>query len=97
MQLVYKFMCNCYFISLCFTVSLSTNLFCAKTPAWGFAKTIPVSKFQEKGFLEKDRLIIEVHIKVIEAFDGEGGDVSNNNKKKTIDINGFQVFASQVS
>ncbi|CAN7103198.1 unnamed protein product, partial [Brassica rapa subsp. narinosa] len=77
-------------------ISLSTNLFCAKTPAWGFAKTIPVSKFQEKGFLEKDRLIIEVHIKVIEAFDGEGGDVSNNNKKKTIDINGFQVFASQV-
>ena len=89
-------MCNCYFISLCFTVSLSSNLFCAKTPAWGFAKTIPVSKFQEKGVLEKDRLIIEVHIKVIEAFDGEGGDVSNN-KKKTIDINGFQVFASQVS
>ncbi|WZY91562.1 hypothetical protein YC2023_063891 [Brassica napus] len=78
-------------------ISLSSNLFCAKTPAWGFAKTIPVSKFQEKGFLEKDRLIIEVHIKVIEAFDGEGGDVSNNKKKKTIDINGFQVFASQVT
>ncbi|KAF3556236.1 hypothetical protein F2Q69_00010525 [Brassica cretica] len=77
-------------------ISLSSNLFCAKTPAWGFAKTIPVSKFQEKGVLEKDRLIIEVHIKVIEAFDGEGGDVSNN-KKKTIDINGFQVFASQVT
>ncbi|CAN6994606.1 unnamed protein product [Brassica rapa subsp. trilocularis] len=78
-------------------ISLSTNLFCAKTPAWGFAKTIPVSKFQGKGFLEKDRLIIEVHIKVIEAFDGEGGDVSNNKKKKTVDINGFQVFASQVT
>ncbi|CAF1802406.1 unnamed protein product, partial [Brassica napus] len=77
-------------------ISLSSNLFCAKTPAWGFAKTIPVSKFQEKGVLEKDRLIIEFHIKVIEAFDGEGGDVTNN-KKKTIDINGFQVFASQVT
>ncbi|KAL0861886.1 hypothetical protein Bca101_041004 [Brassica carinata] len=73
----------------------ASSLFCASNPAWGLNRTLPVSKFQEKGFLENDRLIIEVYIKVIEAFDGEGGDVSNN-KKKTVDINGSQVFASQL-
>uniref|UniRef100_M4CKG3 MATH domain-containing protein n=1 Tax=Brassica campestris TaxID=3711 RepID=M4CKG3_BRACM len=36
--------------------------------------------------------------KVVEAFNGEGGDVSNKkNKNKTVDINGFQVLASQVT
>ncbi|KAJ4895814.1 TRAF-like family protein [Raphanus sativus] len=79
-------------------VAPSSKQFCANTPSWGFLKTLPVRKFQEKGFLEKDVLIIEVYIKVVEAFDGEGGDVSVNKKmKKTVDINGFQVFASQVT
>lgn len=51
--------------------------------------------FQEKDFLVKDRLIIEVYIKVFEAVDGEGGDVSE--KKTAKIINGFQVLASHVS
>ncbi|WZZ48283.1 hypothetical protein YC2023_048390 [Brassica napus] len=65
---------------------------------WIYEKTLPLSKFQEKGFLEKDKLIIEFYIQVVEAFNGEGGDVSNKkNKNKTVDINGFQVLASQVT
>ncbi|CAH8389799.1 unnamed protein product [Eruca vesicaria subsp. sativa] len=75
------------------------NSFCAKTPSWGYRNLLPLSKFQEKGVLENDKLIIEVYINVnVEAaFDGEGGDVSDNKKQKTVDINGFQVFASQVT
>lgn len=41
----------------------------------------------------KDSLIIEVYINVIEAVDGDSEDVS---EKETVDINGFQVSASQV-
>ncbi|XP_033147570.1 MATH domain and coiled-coil domain-containing protein At2g42465 [Brassica rapa] len=42
--------------------------------------------------------LIEFYIQVVEAFNGEGGDVSNKkNKNKTVDINGFQVLASQVT
>ncbi|KAL1187986.1 MATH domain and coiled-coil domain-containing protein [Cardamine amara subsp. amara] len=67
------------------------SVFCAKRPALGFPKTLP---FQEKWFLEKDRLIIEVYIKVFKAFDGVGV-VSKTNK--TMDINCFQVLASQVT
>ncbi|XP_033148423.1 MATH domain and coiled-coil domain-containing protein At2g42480 isoform X1 [Brassica rapa] len=91
---VYVIVILFYFI-LCFIVGQGVNLYCASHPSWGFGKVLPVSKFQEKGFLEKDKLIIEVYIKVIEAFDGE--EVSNNKKNKTVDINGFQVFASQVT
>ncbi|KAJ4892168.1 TRAF-like family protein [Raphanus sativus] len=61
-------------------------VFCARNPGWGVSKTLPLSKFQESGFLENDKLIIEVYIKVVEAFDGEGRD-----------INGFQVFSAHVA
>nr|VDD32638.1 unnamed protein product [Brassica oleracea] len=66
---------------------LGKTLFCAENPARGTRKTLPLSKFQEKGFLEKDKLIIEVYINVVEAFDGKGEE----------DINGFQVFAAHVA
>ncbi|KAF8087446.1 hypothetical protein N665_0585s0024 [Sinapis alba] len=69
-------------------ISGSKSLFCAESRGLGYRKVLPLSKFQEEGFLEKDKLIIEVYI--------NGGDVSEN-KKKTVDINGFQVFASQVT
>ncbi|CAN8286826.1 unnamed protein product [Cochlearia groenlandica] len=69
--------------------SMGDSCFCSETRAWGFRKTLPQSKFEEKGFLEKDTLIIEVYINVLEAFDGEDNDVD--------DISGFQVFASHVS
>ncbi|KAL1209628.1 MATH domain and coiled-coil domain-containing protein [Cardamine amara subsp. amara] len=60
----------------------------------GFKKTLSLSKFQGKGFLEEDRLIIEVYIKILEAIDGESGYVS---EIEEADINGFRVFASQVT
>ncbi|CAN7140249.1 unnamed protein product [Brassica rapa subsp. narinosa] len=53
-----------------------SKLFSAENPARGTRKTLPLSKFQEKGFLEKDKLIIEVYINVVEAFDGEGEDIT---------------------
>ncbi|CAF2332607.1 unnamed protein product [Brassica napus] len=56
--------------------SSKNKLFCAENPARGTRKTLPLSKFQEKGFLEKDKLIIEVYINVVEAFDGEGEDIT---------------------
>lgn len=61
-------------------------VFGASHPEWGASKTLPLSTFQKQGFLENDKLIIEVYIQVVEAFDGEGGD-----------INSFQVFAAHVS
>lgn len=42
----------------------------------------------------KDSLIVEVYIDVIETVDGETEDVI---EKETVDTNGFQVSASQVS
>ncbi|KAJ0244907.1 MATH/TRAF domain-containing protein [Hirschfeldia incana] len=66
-----------------------------KGPSWGFSKLFPLSKLQENGVLEKDRLIIEVYINLIEAVDGESGVVSG--KEETMDINGFKVLASQVT
>ena len=62
---------------ICSTVlGKESKLFCAENPARGTRKTLPLSKFQEKGFLEKDKLIIEVYINVVEAFDGEGEDIT---------------------
>ncbi|KAL0671734.1 hypothetical protein Bca4012_034438 [Brassica carinata] len=67
----------------------------AKHSSWGLQKLCPLSKLQENGVLEKDRLIIEVYINLIEAVDGESGDVSG--KEETMDINGFKVLASHVT
>ncbi|KAF8097871.1 hypothetical protein N665_0279s0001, partial [Sinapis alba] len=63
------------------TMGTESILFCAENPAWGSRMTLPLSMF-----LENHKLIIEVYIKDVEAFDGEGGD-----------INGFQVFAAHVA
>ncbi|KAF3578184.1 hypothetical protein DY000_02028542 [Brassica cretica] len=63
-----------------------STVFCASNPGWGVSKTLPLSNFQKQGFLKNNKLIIEVYIQVVEAFDGEGGD-----------INGFQVFAAHVA
>ncbi|KAL1198451.1 MATH domain and coiled-coil domain-containing protein [Cardamine amara subsp. amara] len=71
---------------------IGLNEYSVNSKSWGYRKTLPLSKFQEKGFLEEDRLIIEVYIKIVEAVDGESGDSS-----EAVDINGFRVFASQVT
>lgn len=48
---------------LCRT-SEACNLFCPEVSNWCFSKTLPLSKLQEKGFLENNKLTIEVYIKV---------------------------------
>lgn len=58
---------------------------------------MPLSKFEEKGFLEKDKLIVEVYIKNFEAVDGEGGGVSKKEEEETVEIIGSQDYASQAS
>lgn len=65
-------------------------VFNAESLSWGFQETLPLSKFQEKSFLEKDKLIVEVYIQIVQFFDGYVSE-------ETVDINGFQVLASQVS
>ncbi|KAL9302552.1 MATH domain and coiled-coil domain-containing protein [Arabidopsis thaliana] len=51
---------------LCRT-SEACNLFCPEVSNWCFSKTLPLSKLQEKGFLENNKLTIEVYIKVAEV------------------------------
>ncbi|XP_023640455.1 MATH domain and coiled-coil domain-containing protein At2g42465-like [Capsella rubella] len=65
----------------------------AKFTGKGYRNTFPLTKLQEKGFLEKDRLIVEVYISQVEVVDGKGRLASD--KKETLDINGSQVLASQ--
>ncbi|KFK37149.1 hypothetical protein AALP_AA4G219500 [Arabis alpina] len=68
-------------------------LFCDEDIAWGFRKAFLLSKFEEEGFLENDKLIIEVYINVFEALAEE--DVPKKNE--TVEINGFHVLPSQVT
>lgn len=75
--------------SLCYTVRQARYPNCVQYPVVRCTTTLHVSKFQEKGFLEKDRLIIEVYMKIVEA-----GDVL----KETVDIIASQLdYASQAS
>ncbi|KFK40769.1 hypothetical protein AALP_AA2G038500 [Arabis alpina] len=68
-----------------------SRLFCAEVPAWGRINAVPLKKFQDKGFLEKDKLIVKAEVKVIEVVDE--GDVTGN---EMLDFQGFQVPYSQV-
>ncbi|EOA28673.1 hypothetical protein CARUB_v10024897mg [Capsella rubella] len=69
--------------------------FQADSLSWGFAETLPLRKFQKQGLLENDKLIAEVYIHMVDSFDGELRHVSE--KKETVDINGFQLLASQAT
>ncbi|CAD5321155.1 unnamed protein product [Arabidopsis thaliana] len=79
------------------TISQESCLFCVQALAWGIRKALPLSKFEEKGFLEKDKLIVEVYIKNFEAVDGEGESVSKKEEEETVEIIGSQDYASQVT
>ncbi|CAA7031281.1 unnamed protein product [Microthlaspi erraticum] len=68
----------------------SSSLFCAQVTGWGTSKAVPLEKLQEKGFLEKNKLIVKVEVKVVEVVDQ--GDATGNEK---FDSNGFQVLYSQ--
>ncbi|CAA7029594.1 unnamed protein product [Microthlaspi erraticum] len=52
---------------------------------------MPLKKLQEKGFLEKNKLIVKVEVKVVEVVDQ--GDATGN---VIFDYNGFQILSSQV-
>ncbi|KAL0843222.1 hypothetical protein Bca101_016467 [Brassica carinata] len=67
-------------------------LFCTETPTWGLRRTFPLTKLQEKGFLEENKLTIEVYIKVFEVV--HAGKSTEND---VLDYNGFHIFASQAN
>ncbi|CAA7029609.1 unnamed protein product [Microthlaspi erraticum] len=69
----------------------SCKLFCAQFSSWGRADAVPLQKLQEKGFMEKNKLIVKVEVKVVEVVDQ--GDVTG---KETFDFMGFRVLYSQV-
>lgn len=86
-------------------------MFCADSLSWGFPQTLPQSKLLDKSFLENDRFIIEIYIKVIEVVEGYHMfpasftnkllrrclEYPDKSEKKIVDVNGFQVLSSQVS
>ncbi|ESQ29437.1 hypothetical protein EUTSA_v10023954mg [Eutrema salsugineum] len=69
-----------------------SSLFCAQVSGWGFQKAVPLKKLQEKGFLEKNKLIVKVQVKVAEVVDE-----AQVTGKETMDISGFQVLYSQTT
>ncbi|CAG7872769.1 unnamed protein product, partial [Brassica rapa] len=68
------------------------RLFCAETPTWGLGRTLPLTKLKEKGFLEENKLTIEVYIKVFEVV--HAGKSTEND---VLDFNGFHIIASQAN
>ncbi|CAA7029631.1 unnamed protein product [Microthlaspi erraticum] len=69
----------------------SCQLFCAQFSGRGIANAVPLKKLKEEGFLEKNKLIVKVEVKVVEVVDQ--GKATRN---ETIDYNGFHVLNSQV-
>lgn len=57
----------------------------------GWPKAVPLEKLQEKGFLENNKFIFNVQVKVAQVVDE--GSVTGN---EMLDVNGFQVLYSQV-
>ncbi|CAA7038137.1 unnamed protein product [Microthlaspi erraticum] len=71
---------------------ISTILFCSEFLSWGH-KTLPLtlSKLKEEGFLEKNKLIVKVEVKVVEIVHE-----SKVTGKEMLDFQGFNVLYSQV-
>ncbi|EFH58107.1 hypothetical protein ARALYDRAFT_346045 [Arabidopsis lyrata subsp. lyrata] len=67
------------------------SLFCDKVPSWGYHKVLPLSKLTEEEFLENDKLIIKVEVKLVEAVHEE--EVTG---KGMYSLNGFQILYTQV-
>ncbi|VVB03113.1 unnamed protein product [Arabis nemorensis] len=67
-----------------------TIIFCAQIPSWG-NPTLPLSKLKEEGFLENNKLIIKVHVKVLEVVH-QGKSTEN----EIFGIGGFEVPFTQV-
>ncbi|KAL1196016.1 MATH domain and coiled-coil domain-containing protein [Cardamine amara subsp. amara] len=72
-------------------ISSSVQYCCDKAPGKGYPKVLPLSKLEEDGVLENDRLIVEVYISNVEVVEVAAEEEAD------VDINGFQVFPSQVT
>ncbi|KAG2302571.1 hypothetical protein Bca52824_031222 [Brassica carinata] len=59
--------------------------------SWGRPKALTLKKLQEKGFMEKSKLIVKVQVQVLEVV--SEAEVTGN---ETMDVGGFQVLYSQV-
>ncbi|XP_010474608.1 PREDICTED: MATH domain and coiled-coil domain-containing protein At2g42470-like [Camelina sativa] len=68
------------------------QLFCAEISQMGWPKALPLEKLHEKGFLENNKLILNVQVKVAQVDDE--GSVTGN---EMLYVNGFQVLCSQVT
>lgn len=66
-------------------------MFCAQIPQKGWPKAGPLEKLQEEGFLENNKLIFNIQVKVAQVVDE--GNVTGN---EMLDVNGFQILYSQV-
>ncbi|KAG2277156.1 hypothetical protein Bca4012_042567 [Brassica carinata] len=67
------------------------NLYCAQVSGWGIAKVLTLKKLKEKGFVEKNKLIVKVQVQVLEVVNE--AEVTGN---ETMNVKGFQVLYSQV-
>lgn len=77
--------------SICFCFTESCKLFRAQFTGWGSPKAFTLQKLQDMGYLENNKLILKVDVKVIEAVD-EGAVTG----KDMLDVRGFKVLYSQV-
>ncbi|XP_024009195.1 MATH domain and coiled-coil domain-containing protein At2g42465-like [Eutrema salsugineum] len=70
----------------------SCRLFCAEAPSWGYSKMLPLTKLEEKGFLEKNKLTIEVYINVVEVVHH-----GKSTESDTLEFQGFHITSSQAA
>lgn len=76
---------------ICFCLTESCKLFRAQFTGWGSPKAFTLQKLQDMGFLENNKLILKVDVKVIQAVKEEA--VTG---KDMLDVRGFKVLYSQV-
>ncbi|CAA7047336.1 unnamed protein product [Microthlaspi erraticum] len=72
-----------------FKTKESCKLFCDEFPGWGWTKAVPLKKLHK--FMEKNKLIVKVKVKVVEVVDQR--DVTGD---EMFDIRGFQVPYPQI-
>ncbi|CAH2058363.1 unnamed protein product [Thlaspi arvense] len=73
-----------------FRTAEASRLFCAENQDWGYQRMLPLSELQKEGFLENNKLTIEVYIKVVKVVH-EG----KPTETLMVDINGFHVLTTQ--
>ncbi|VVB03114.1 unnamed protein product [Arabis nemorensis] len=74
-----------------FWLAKTSSLFCAQFSSWGHS-TLPFSKLKEEGFLENNKLVLKVHVKVLEVV--HQGKTTENEMFET---RGFEVLFTQVA